>query len=136
MTTSDFNIFLVLTPKSATHFFFENDTFRQALERFEVHKYTVVPIINENGEYVSSISEGDLLRHIKKIDQYNLVLFEKTRISEIEKYRSYKAININASFEEVYELILSQNFVPVVDDRNKYIGIIKRKDILLLLNSK
>ena len=35
--------------------------------------------------------------------------------------------------EEVYVLALEQNFVPLVDDRDFYIGIIKRKDVLLNL---
>ena len=35
-----------------------------------------------------------------------------------------------ATVEELMDRILQQNFVPVVDDRGCYIGIVKRRDII------
>ena len=32
--------------------------------------------------------------------------------------------------EDLLELVLSQNFVPVVDDFGRFIGIITRKDVI------
>ena len=39
-------------------------------------------------------------------------------------------LRIMASEEEVYELALQQNFVPIVDDRNCFCGIVTRQGIL------
>ena len=40
------------------------------------------------------------------------------------------AVRVDVSMEELLERAMNQNFVPVVDDRNKFIGIITRKDII------
>ena len=35
--------------------------------------------------------------------------------------------------KEIVKLSLEQNFIPIVDDRNVFIGIIKRKTIIDML---
>lgn len=126
----EFNILELLTPKSATQFLVEKTTIRQALEKFDYHKFTVVPIISTHGEYITSISEGDILRFIKKQGDFDILKTNNINILDIDHYRAYNAVTIGASFEDIYQLILSQNFVPVMDDRNKFIGIIKRRAVL------
>ncbi len=125
-----FNIFSYLLPKNQTHYLTEKTTIRQALEKFDYHKFSVVPIIDDEGNYVSSISEGDILRYIKNCHNFSLSDAEKTYLKDIEHYRSYKPLNINATFDDVVKLALDQNFIPVLDDRNKFIGILKRRSIL------
>lgn len=124
------NVFEVLTPKMSTFHLDTKTTIRQALEKFDVHKFSVVPIIDDDGNYVTTISEGDILRYIKNSCDFNLEKAQNTLVMDIERYRTYKALSQTGTKEEMSELILSQNFIPVVDDRNKYIGIIKRKDVL------
>ena len=127
-----------LTPKSKTFYIEGDPTIRQVVEKFDAHKFSVVAILDENGRFISTISEGDILRYIKNIKNFNLMIAESVRISDVERYRPYKALSINTSLGEVIKLSLEQNFIPVVDDRNMYIGIIKRKTIIdyLLENKK
>ena len=42
------NIAMVMIPKVSTVFLHENDTVRQGLERFTVHGYTAIPVLNEH----------------------------------------------------------------------------------------
>lgn len=127
-----------LTPKSKTFYIEGDPTIRQVVEKFDAHKFSVVAILDENGRFISTISEGDILRYIKNIKNFNLMIAESVRISDVERYRPYKALSINTSLDEVIKLSLEQNFIPIVDDRNIYIGIIKRKTIIdyLLENNK
>jgi len=127
------NVFGLLTPKKGTYYLIKNNTIRQALEKFDAHKFSVVPVLNEDGDYITSLSEGDILRYIKNVCNFDIKIAEQTCIMDIEKYRPYKELNCNGTEDEMYNLILSQNFIPIVDDRNKFIGIIKRKDVLLAL---
>lgn len=131
----DFTILNILTPKSQTQFLVEKTTIRQALEKFDFHKFSVVPILSDSGEYITTVSEGDILRYIKNQSDFNILKANSKHVLSIDHYRSYKPIKIDASFDKVYDLILSQNFIPVVDDRNKFIGIIKRKDVLEVLRN-
>lgn len=124
------NIFNFLTPKSATFFLDDDSTLRQTLEKFDVHKFSVVPLIDEKGKYIATISEGDILRYIKNNCNFNIRVAESTKIRDIEKHRSYAALPVDTPLNEVFKLSLDQNFVPIVDDRGVYIGIIKRKTII------
>ena len=119
-----------LTPKKLTFYINTDSTIRQALEKFDAHKFSVVPTIDDNGKYKGTISEGDILRYIKNNCNFNIEVAESVRISELEIYRTYFSLKIDADLEEIFALALEQNFVPIVDDSETYIGIIKRSDII------
>ncbi|MBO7614336.1 MAG: CBS domain-containing protein [Bacilli bacterium] len=128
--TIGLNVFELLTPKSSVSFILDNFTVRQAVEKMLFHKFTVIPILNNEGEYVGTISEGDLLRFIVAQDGIDKEECESILIKDIDKYRSYKSVKVDASFDEIYEASLIQNFIPIVDDRNVFIGIIRRKEVV------
>ena len=127
------SIVSLLTPKKLTFYLLETSTIRQALEKFDAHKFSVVPLINEKGEYVGTLSEGDVLRYIKNNANFNLAEAENIKVNQIEHYRPYQSLKIDALMLEVFSLSMEQNFVPIVDDNNIYIGIIKRKEIIRYL---
>ena len=64
------NILFFLTPKSDVVYINDDETLRQALEKMEHHRYAAVPVINHQGRYVGTLTEGDLLWGIK--NQYDL----------------------------------------------------------------
>jgi CBS domain-containing protein len=55
------NIIFLLTPKTDVAYVYDKDTLRQVLEKMAHHRYTAIPIINQEGEYVGTLTEGDLL---------------------------------------------------------------------------
>ncbi len=124
------NLFTFLTPKSQTFYLNHKSTIRQVLEKLDSHKFSVVPLVDEEGKFVSTISEGDILRYIKNVKNFNISMAESECIANIEKYRPYAPFAINMELKELFRLSLEQNFVPVVDDRGIYIGIVKRKSII------
>ena len=129
------NIFAFLTPKSEVSYLINNFTIRQALEKMEFHHYSRIPVLNSKGDYVGDITEGDLLWYIKN---HNLDIkgCESTRINKIPQTRKLEKITINASLEDLVNIIIKQNYVPVVDDRNKFIGIITRTKVITYLLDK
>lgn len=62
------NIMFFLKPKSELAYIYDYHTLRQAMEIMEYHKYSCVPILNKEGKYVGSITEGDVLWALKKLD--------------------------------------------------------------------
>ena len=125
-----FNILAFLTPKSETLYLDSDSTIRQTLESFDYYKYSVVPLLDEEGKYITTISEGDILRYIKNDAYFDIRIAESVKVEQIEKYRPYKALTIFSIAEEVIKLSLEQNFIPIIDGRGVYIGIIKRKSII------
>ena len=89
-----FNLLQITTLKAATFYLDNTMTVRQAFEKFAYHKFTVVPVLDQNGCYVTSLSEGDILRFIHASGGFNLALAEKTNILEIERYRPYNAVSV------------------------------------------
>lgn len=128
------NILFFLTPKSEVAYINEEDTLRQALEKMENHMYAAVPVLNRNGRYVGTLTEGDLLWAIKNKYDLSLKDAERIRVSEIPRRTDNKPVSADADMEDLIDKVLNQNFVPVLDDQRSFIGIITRKDIIRYLN--
>ncbi len=130
------NILFYLTPKCDCAFLEEGDTLRQALEKMEARRYSVIPILDRKGHYAGTMTEGDLLWSIKNKNNLDLREAEHIPITEIERKRDYSPISIQANMEDLIELALRQNFVPVCDDNNSFIGIVTRQEILRYFRKK
>jgi len=124
------NIAFFLTPKNEVVYEKPSSTMRQALERMEYHRYAAVPLVNEKGNYVGTLTEGDLLWKLKNTPNLSFKDTNKILISDIPWHISNTAVTINSDIENLISLAKDQNFVPVVDDNNIFIGIIKRSDII------
>ena len=125
------NILFFLTHKANCTYIFDDFTIRQALERMEHGgRFATIPILKRSGEYVGTISEGDLLWAIKNKYNLNLKNAEQIPLADIARKRDYQPVNINAHLNELVVMAMTQNFVPMVDDREAFIGIVTRKDIL------
>lgn len=124
------NIAFFLLPKKEVVCLTPNSTMRQALEKMEYHRYSAVPLINPEGKYVGTITEGDLLWQLKNTPDLNFKNTEKILLKDIPQHMQNKTVNINAEMEDLFSLAIIQNFVPVVDDFGVFIGIIRRREII------
>lgn len=61
------NIAFFLTPKSEVVYENIDANMRQVIERMERHGYTAVPMIDKEGRYVGTLTEGDLLWKLKTL---------------------------------------------------------------------
>ena len=124
------NILFFLTPKEDVIFVEEEDTLRQVIEKIDHHRYTAIPMLNRQGKYTGTISEGDLLRYIKNVYTLNIRDAEYCPIKNVPLRWTYTPVRVNCNMEDLVEVAMGQNFVPVVDEQNNFIGIIRRQDIL------
>ncbi len=129
------NISFFLQPKIDVAYLYEDYSIRQALEKMKFYGYTAIPVLSVKNEYIGTISEGDFLWSIcnfekKEIMEKEPQSLEHLKISDISFRRKYPSVKIDTSMEELLERAMNQNFVPVVDDRNIFIGIITRRDIM------
>ena len=119
-----------LIPKSEVVCLKTNTTMRQALERMERHSYAAVPLIDEQGFYAGTITEGDLLWKMKNCPDLDLNGMEKVLLADIACHANNKAVQIDARIVDLLSLASEQNFVPVVDDQGVFIGIVRRREII------
>ena len=131
------NIAFLLRPKSEVAFLYNDFSLRQGLEKMKHHGYTAIPVIDRDGRYITTISEGDILWYILKdvseggrINEIPLQALEKVRISDVLHPDKNPPAKITSSAEELTNRAMEQNFIPVIDDSGSFIGMVTRRDII------
>lgn len=124
------NILFFLTPKAMCAHLNADDTLRQALERMEAAHFTALPILNKKGEYCGTLTEGDLLWALKNLCSMDMRQAESHRIMEITHRKDNVPVRVNTNMHDLIDRAARQNFIPVVDDKNAFIGIITRRSII------
>ena len=125
------NIMFFLTPKSEVKCIYEEDTVQEAVERMSGHLYSTIPIISHaTGKYVGTMAEGDILRDLVRRQGSSPQVEADRPIMKVRRKRDYEAVRANADISELFESAKHQNFVPVVDDMNTFIGIVTRSSIM------
>lgn len=124
------NILFFLTPKSDVAYIYDYFSLRMTLEKMEYHRYSAIPIIDRSGHYKGTITEGDLLWEIKDEGGLSLKNAEDIPIMSVKRRMDNVPVHADSNMEDLISKVLNQNFVPVIDDNNVFIGIITRKDII------
>lgn len=96
----------------------------------EHHRYTSVPILDKTGGYAGTLTEGDLLWFMKNNPSVSFEQANKVKLTDVQMRLNNQAVRIDANMEDLVSLAKVQNFVPVVDDMNRFIGIVRRSDII------
>ncbi len=134
------NIAFFLRPKISVAYLYSDYTVRQSLEKMKHYGYTAIPVINREGRYVGTVSEGDFLWYLTDCfgnqEDINMKKLEETPLSKILRTDLYKPMKVTADVDELLTLAMNQNFVPVVDDLGSFIGIVTRRDIIRHLTDK
>ena len=97
------NILFFLSPKQDLMYVYDDFTLRQTLEKWENNRYASI---------------------------LDLEAAEDVPISAFPHKRDYKAVTVTTSMDQLIEAAMNQNFVPVVDDRGIFIGIVRRQAII------
>ncbi|MBQ4186869.1 MAG: CBS domain-containing protein [Firmicutes bacterium] len=124
------NVAMFLSPKSEIAFLYDDMTLRQAMEKMEYHRYQCLPVLTRDGRYSGVVTEGDLLWAFKKAPDFTFADAEHMMLSDVPRHFHYNAIQIDQDMDSLITAAYLQSFVPVVDDQETFIGLIKRSDII------
>ena len=124
------NILFFLTPKEDVTYIHDSYTLGQTLEKMEAHRYSRIPIINDRGKYVGTLTEGDILWGLRNRSSLNMKAAEDVPITSFKRRMDYAPVRVDSDMEDLMEKAMRQNFVPVVDDQKNFIGIVTRRDIM------
>ena len=129
------NVAFFLKPKSEV--FYLQDSMPLPLALHEMHKsgYTSVPVIDRDGKYVGAVNEGDFLRALAQTDGKRLTLSateeaERKRVRDILNRDRNPSARIDEPAETLVSRTAGQNYVPIVDDRGVFIGIVTRRNVI------
>ena len=124
------NILFFLTPKAMCVYLNDDFTLRQALEKMEAAGYSALPILNKRGEYRGTMTQGDVLWAMKNMCYMDMRQAEARRLMEIPRKKDNVPVRVTTSMHELVERAANQNFVPVVDDKDAFIGLVTRRAII------
>ena len=127
------NIMRFVVPKSQVEYVHTDHTVRQALEKMRFHRYVAIPVIDDEGRYVGTLRNDDIFAYFFDNGSFDAKAAERNCVSEILDRDYSPPLYHYASMEELIERAHEHNFVPVVDDRGCFVGIILRRDILNFL---
>ena len=94
------------------------------------HVYTVALLNFSMNE--DAFDKEKIRHHVQLCDTAtHKVFYDKLEyITAVPRHHDNSALPISTDIQDIFDLALNQNFVPVVDDRGIFIGIITRKNIL------
>lgn len=124
------NIAFFLTPKSQVAWISEQSTMNEAIEFMEQHGYSAIPVLDSTGLYVGTLTEGDLLRKICAGHGMTVAQTKFVRLTDVPRKLRNQPVSVDAEIEELLSRAVKQNFVPVVDSRGAFIGIVRRRPII------
>ncbi|MFS0722548.1 CBS domain-containing protein [Paenibacillus sp. 1P07SE] len=119
-----------LLPKEKVVYVLASESMASAMHKLEHHNYTALPIIDDEGKYIGTLSEGDLLWKMKATPGLTFETMEQVPVCDMRKRVFNESVVIDAHMEDMLTLAADQNFVPVTDDKGVFLGIIRRKDII------
>ncbi|MFA5007572.1 MAG: CBS domain-containing protein [Candidatus Izemoplasmatales bacterium] len=123
------DILSFMKPLTEVVFVRDDSSIADALSVFKRFRYQSIPVVGQDGSYAGSLSEGDLLYAIADAGN-KLATVLKTPIGQIPRNRQYEAISVQASVNSLIGKAANENFVPIVDDAGKLLGIVTRKTLL------
>lgn len=129
------NILRFMIPKSLSVYIDEDSTIRQGTEKMRYHRYVAIPILDKDGRYVGTLRNDDILDYLLTNRDKSRRELERMSVMTLADTRERPLLH-SASFSELFERVREHNFVPVVDDRGCFIGIILRREVMNYLWGK
>jgi len=127
------NILKFIIPKSLVEYITTDSTVRQAFEKMHFHRYTAIPVLDGDGRYVGTLRNDDIFKYFLESGSFDKVLAEDNLVTDILDTGYSRPLPHNTSIQTLIESVKEHNFVPIVDDRGCFIGLILRRDILNFL---
>ena len=124
------NILRFLVPKSSVEYISSNATVRQAYEKMRYHSYVAIPVLDDDGRYFGTLRRDDIYRYFFEMGKIDFKRAEKDGIVNLINKEYSTPLHHSSEVSDMMEHVREHNFVPVVDDRGCFIGIVLRRDVL------
>ena len=107
------NILFFLRPKSGVTYLSIGNSLRQGLERMRASGYTEIPVVDKDGNYVGTVSQGDFLWRILDESFTDMQMAEQEKIDPLVSSR-ITPVKINTSMEDLLSKAAPGTRMPMV----------------------
>jgi len=119
----------LVTKKAKVEFIYSDILVEEALEKVEKKRYMMIPVLERgSNRYLYSLSEGDLLRFICSVGSLRKAM--KSPLTSVAIERLIIPVREDAESDAIFDLIVNQNYVPVIDGNGVFQGIATRRAML------
>ncbi len=124
-----------LTPLSSISTVYPSDKISRALELMKEKNLYSIPVMDHDGSFYGALSKRSLFELFEKgIFRGSYQDFIGLPLAEGVD-RTIPKLTAENLYEDALPIIVRYPFVPIVDQDEKFVGIIKRKDMELVLES-
>jgi CBS domain-containing protein len=125
------NILSFMKPVHEVILLYSDESLKIALDRMTKHRFTSIPIVDRENHYVGTLTEGDILQYVIHNQQcFDGDGMSKVLVKDIKRLRDYETVGVNATLTLLLSVAKNENFVPVLDQNEKFIGIVTRKSLI------
>lgn len=121
------NIAFFLVPKLRVLWLSTGATVRDALRAMRRHGRSTAPVLDAQSGFAGTVSARSLTRFLRGHDARARAA---TSLDDAALVRASEPVGIDADVEQLVDRAVDQSFVPVVDDRRVFIGVVPRRAIL------
>lgn len=120
-----------LKPFHEIVYIYNDQPLGEALKIMTEHRFQTIPIITRDQKYFGTLAEGDFLHFIlDKDDFHDIAKLNDFVVEDVKRYRDYEPIKIDALITSLLAKAANENFVPIIDQNEIFIGIVTRKTLL------
>jgi CBS domain-containing protein len=126
----------LLTPRNEVITIEPGATLGEAYRLLAANRLGAIPIVDARGRYAGAITEGDILSSIASSEDTFAEHVRRWRVEDIPRRLKNVPVRIDATVEELLGRAASQSFVPVLDDREVFVGIVRRDAVLTAFRAR
>ncbi|MCI5839593.1 MAG: cyclic-di-AMP-binding protein CbpB [Peptoniphilaceae bacterium] len=106
----------------------EDDKLLHAMIVLSNSGYQTIPVLNKKNNVTGIISIAMIVTSCEDYNGYKNDSLTK-KVKTVMK-KSVSCVNENFELEDILKLLIDNNFLCVVNNKNEFVGMIKRKEIL------
>ncbi|MDT2816016.1 CBS domain-containing protein [Vagococcus carniphilus] len=95
--------------------------------------YSKIPVLNKEQQLVGLISLSNVVSEMFDTESINPERLAEIKVSDVMD-KNVKATMLPFNIEKILNLLVDANFIPVIDENEKFLGIVTRKEILKSVN--
>ncbi|MBR4224655.1 MAG: CBS domain-containing protein [Oscillospiraceae bacterium] len=127
------NTAMLIKPKSEVSYLYSDMTAAEGLDKFIETGFTAIPVIDREGLYIGVVSERDFLYKILDTGSVSAIGSDGMTLGDLASVSRFETVYIDADYATLFDKIISQNFIPVIDSRGIFSGIVTRHDVLIAM---
>ncbi len=122
----------LVTNKKKITYVYGDSTLEEAIKAFAKSSYSMIPVLERvSDRYLYSITATDVLNWMAA--GHSLEEAEKTPLSALSLTRLIASCQENAEVSSIADLVANQNYVPLVDEKGVFVGLVTRKSLIFRL---